>query len=98
MDKHEYDCVRLMEFLSQKKQITRANLTRQGLGRFPDFNMTTFYEMVDDLVEMGYLSIGRAYLPGRSGPKPSVYYVTPLGNTWLKQKRRETKKALKALQ
>jgi len=97
MDKQDYDKLRIMEFLYKKRRITRAMLTRQGLARYPGWTMGDFYQMIDGLLDAGFISIGHEYLPGRRGPAPSVYMVTPLGHAWIKEKRREAKKTAKAL-
>ena len=97
MDQIDYDKFRILEFVQNKTVVTRGKMTSEGLGRFQHLNMKTLYKLVDDMVENGLLNKYKEYIAGRRGPNPMVYSLSPRGLQWLKEKRSENRKTMKAL-
>lgn len=97
MNTTDYNRFRLLEYIQKRKQVARGKLTREILWRLrvdmPVYNSYIVWALSD-----GYLMVTTEHIPGKRGMPPKVYTVTPKGNKWLKDMRRQAKKELEGLQ
>lgn len=99
MNEKTYNLVRLLRFIKKEKLISRTQITRKVLGRRIYTNMVDLNAAVDELVESRLINWEHKYIPGREGgPKPMVFYITPAGKRWLREKSKETYRMLRKLE
>jgi DNA-binding PadR family transcriptional regulator len=96
MNKTDYNRFRLLDWIKERKQITRGNVTREGLGRLKvdmaELNSYLGWAELND-----YVIVTTEHIPGKRGKPPEVYTVTPMGNQWLKEMRKQAKREREGL-
>lgn len=97
MNKVDYNRFRLLDWIRERKQITRGNLTREGLGRFGNIDLPELNSYVGWALASDYLKVRTERIPGKRGIPPKVYTVTPKGKQWLKDMSKQAKRELEGL-
>lgn len=96
MNKVDYNRFRLLDWIRERKQITRGNLTREGLGRLkvdmPELSSYLIWAETAD-----YVDVRTEHIPGQRGKPPEVYTVTPKGEEWLSKMSKQAKRELEGL-
>lgn len=96
MNKVTYDRFRLLQFIQKRGQITRGNLTREGLGRLR-CNMADLNSYVEWGLVNNYIDVHTEHIPGKAGKPPEVFTLTKWGKQWLKDEQKRAKRELEGL-